>query len=267
MQDRFVGDLIDFAKFGLLHRLAGSGKDRAFRLGVVWYLTPDRGRPAARQTRYLAGAPPNPYAEADPRLFARLRQLLAGRRRRVRHLMPAGLLPAGTAFYDAPLSYQGIPPQRAGDRLGHRVAWLEGALRATARCGLVFLDPDTGLAPPGVLRHERAGLRYAYPDEVRPFLERGQAVVLLQFLTRDGLHAVQVRDYLRKAAEAQPTGAPAPFALWWRRGASVAFLVLPASRVQAALLQRRVRILLATPWGRLLSPSPELCTLPGAGEG
>jgi hypothetical protein len=113
------------------------------------------------------------------------------------------------------------------------------------------------LAPPGVLRHERAALRYAYPDEVRPFLERGQAVVLLQFLTRDGPHAVQVRDYLRRAAESQPAGAPAPFALWWRRGASVAFLVLPAQRSQAALLQRRVRNLLATPWGRLFTPPLE----------
>jgi hypothetical protein len=254
MQDRFVGDLIDFVKLGLLRRLAGSGKDRAFRLGIVWYLTPDTGRPAARHTRYLSGPGPSPYAEADPRLFARLRQLVAGRRRRVRYLMAAGVLPAGTAFYDAPLSYRGIRPHQVEDRLGHRAAWLEGALRATARCTLVFLDPDNGLAPPGVLRHERAGLRYAYPDEVRPFLQRGQAVVLLQFLTRDGPHAGQVRDHLRKAAEAQPTGAPAPFALWWRRGASVAFLVLPASRGQAALLQRRVRILLATPWGRLFGP-------------
>jgi hypothetical protein len=254
MQDRFAGDLIDFAKLGLLRRLAGLGRDRAFRLGVVWYLTPDTGPPTTRHTGYLALAPPNPWTEADPRLFSRLRQLVAGRRRRVRHLTAAGVLPAGTAFYDAPLSYQGLPPRRAEARLGHRAAWLEGALRATARCGLVFLDPDTGLAPPGVLRHERAALRYAYPDEVRPFLERGQAVVLLQFLTRDGPHAVQVRDHLRKAAEAQPAGAPAPFALWWRRGASVAFLVLPAHRAQAALLQRRVRCLLATPWGRLFPP-------------
>jgi hypothetical protein len=258
MQDRFVGDLIDFAKLGMLRRLAGSGKDRAFRLGLVWYLTPDTSRPAARHTRYLSGPVPNPYTQADPHLFARLRQLVAGRRRRVRHLMAAGLLPAGTAFFDAPLSYQGIPPQRAEDRLGHRAAWLEGALRATARCTLVFLDPDTGLAPPGVRRHERAGLRYAYPDEVRPFLERGQAVVLLQFLTRDGPHAGQVGDHLRRAAATLPAGAPAPFALWWRRGASVAFLVLPSSRVQAALLQRRVRILLATAWGRLFGPPLEL---------
>jgi hypothetical protein len=257
MQDRFVGDLVDFAKLGLLSRLAGRGRDRAFRLGVVWYLTPDAGRPATRHTRYLDGAAPNPYAESDPRLFARLRQLLGERRRRVCHLMAAGLLPADTAFYDAPLSYEGTRPRRAEDRLVSRLAWLGGALECTAHCGLVFLDPDTGLAPPGVLRHERAALRYTYPDELRPFLGRGQAVVLPQFLTRDGPHADQVREYLRRAAAALPTGAPAPFALWWRRGASVAFLVLPASRGQAALLQRRVRELLATPWGRLFATPME----------
>jgi hypothetical protein len=254
VQDRFTGDLIDFAKVGLLRRLAGSARDRAFRLGVVWYLTADAGPATARYTRYLALSPPNPYAEADPRLFARLRRLVAGGRRGVRHLMAAGVLPAGTAFYDAPLSFVGIPPHGVEDRLRYRAAWLDGALRATARCGLVFLDPDTGLAPPGVLRQQRAGLRYAYPDEVRPFLGRGQAVAVIQFLTRDGPHAGQVPGHLRRAAAVLPPGSPPPFALWWRGGASVAFLVLPASRGQGVLLLRRARATLASAWGRLFAP-------------
>jgi hypothetical protein len=86
---------------------------------------------------------------------------------------------------------------------------------------------------------------------------KGSSVVLLQFLTREGPHAAQVREHLRRASAALPPGAPARFALWWRRGASVAFLVLPASRGQAALLHRRVQDLLATPLGRLFAPPLE----------
>jgi hypothetical protein len=34
--------------------------------------------------------------------------------------------------------------------------------------------------------------------------------------------------------------------MWWRGGASAAFLILPASRGQAALLRRRARAMLAS---------------------
>ena len=39
MQDRYVGDIGDFGKYGLLRALCG----RDLYLGVVWYLIPDEG--------------------------------------------------------------------------------------------------------------------------------------------------------------------------------------------------------------------------------
>jgi hypothetical protein len=41
MQDRYVGDVGDFAKYALLRRLCGQPGERAIRLGVVWCLFPD----------------------------------------------------------------------------------------------------------------------------------------------------------------------------------------------------------------------------------
>src|SRR5690348_3816657 len=41
MQDRYVGDVGDFAKYGLLRRLTGRAGERKVRLGVVWCLFPD----------------------------------------------------------------------------------------------------------------------------------------------------------------------------------------------------------------------------------
>ena len=41
MQNRYVGDVGDFAKYALLRRLAGSLEERPIRLGIVWCLYPD----------------------------------------------------------------------------------------------------------------------------------------------------------------------------------------------------------------------------------
>ena len=43
MQDRFVGDIGDFGKYGLLRTLAGiePKAEPGYRLGVVWYLRPE----------------------------------------------------------------------------------------------------------------------------------------------------------------------------------------------------------------------------------
>jgi hypothetical protein len=66
MKNQYVGDLIDFAKYGLLRALAGAGGERLFRLGLVWYLTPDDGRDDGGRIHYLSEPRPNPYSRADP---------------------------------------------------------------------------------------------------------------------------------------------------------------------------------------------------------
>ncbi len=44
MQDRYVGDVGDFGKYGLLRALSGPFKSEAvLSLGMVWYLVPDQG--------------------------------------------------------------------------------------------------------------------------------------------------------------------------------------------------------------------------------
>lgn len=44
MQDRYVGDIGDFGKYGLLRALCAHD----LSLGVVWYLVPDESRPGRR---------------------------------------------------------------------------------------------------------------------------------------------------------------------------------------------------------------------------
>jgi hypothetical protein len=243
MKNQYVGDLSDFAKFGILRALAGAGRQQVFRLGVVWYLTPDHGG-GGRHIEYLSEPRPNRYSAADPHLYGRLRHVVHRLGRDVRHVQAAGILPARTAFYSEPLTFPQIPPRRVADRLRQRGAWLEGALAAMTRCDLVFVDPDSGLAPPGVRGHTDAGPRYAFLDELRSFVDVGKTVVVIQFFRRDVPRAEQIRQRVHEIRAAIPGEAP-PLALWWRQRVSLAFLVVHATPEQAVILRGRAQRLLS----------------------
>jgi hypothetical protein len=243
MKNQYVGDLSDFAKYGILRALAGVGRQRVFRLGVVWYLTPNHGG-GGRHIEYLSEPRPNRYSKADPRLYGRLRHVVHRLGRDVRHVQAAGVLPARTAFYSEPLTFTQIPPRRVADRLQQRGAWMEEALTAMNRCDLVFLDPDNGLAPPGVRRHTDAGTRYAFLDELRPFVGLGKAVVVIQFFRRDVARSEQIRQRAQEIRAVIPGGLPS-LALWWRHRVSLVFYVVPATQEQSMILRGRVQRLLS----------------------
>lgn len=85
MQNRYAGDIGDFAKYGLL-RAIREGK----RLGIAWYLNPDRG-PAGdgRHIEYLDD--PDRFRSLDPELFDILGDLVPDHRR-VATLEQSGIL-------------------------------------------------------------------------------------------------------------------------------------------------------------------------------
>lgn len=104
MQNRYVGDVGDFVKYGLLRAIRGlTGKgalDRAPSapgfaakpLGVAWYLHPDAG-PAGDggHTAYLKE--PEEWRHLDPELFDSLKKLIgAGTRRAVKTIQESGIL-------------------------------------------------------------------------------------------------------------------------------------------------------------------------------
>ena len=75
---QYFVDLSDFAKFSVRRALTGVGRQQAFRLGVVWYLTTDQGRDG-RHIHYLSEPRPNRYSVADAHLYGRLHRILLQR--------------------------------------------------------------------------------------------------------------------------------------------------------------------------------------------
>jgi hypothetical protein len=155
MRDRFVGDVGDFGKYGLLRVLSG----RDLRLGVLWYFVGDR------MTHYLEQ--PGKFRDCDEKLFDTLRVLVGGCQRSVATVEKRKILPRDTVFFREP-----VPPQAE-----MRQAWLDCALKKTRDCGVVFLDPDNGLAD-APFGEGRISPKHAYYEELEPFLRREQSLIL-----------------------------------------------------------------------------------------
>ena len=95
MQDRYVGDIGDFYKFGLLRRLVGPPVGR---LGVVWYRTVDETHNS--DGKFVDYLDVKDLRGADERLFDCLADLVRSGRRSVAALESSGVLPVGTRFHN-----------------------------------------------------------------------------------------------------------------------------------------------------------------------
>ena len=139
MRDCYVGDIGDFAKYGLL-RAIGKGK----RLGVAWYLCGDpevNNMGDGRHTAYLQR--PDKWRHLDPGLFDSLKNLIDEKRRSVAEIEQSGIL-GGADFASEPVDVSQVSVR---ERESWRRAWFERVQNALSACDLVFADPDNGLYP------------------------------------------------------------------------------------------------------------------------
>ena len=246
MQNRYVGDIGDFVKFGLLRAL-GQGH----RLGIAWYLCRDETHNRdGRHVDYLKDC--DRWRHLDPQLFYGLREIVCQGERSVRRVEVSGLLP-NAAFSSAPLDFKG----RASDRSDARRAWFQDALAELRGCSIVFADPDNSLC-------EIANYRWADRDAWKrmPLSEAldmaaGRPAVVYHHNNRaPGGHAAQIQHWLCRL---KASGADA-LALYWRKYSQRTFFVIRPTRE----IEERLRMFEGK-WATILCsdrhPACELHTL------
>ncbi len=292
MQNRYVGDLGDFGKYGLLrclclpvrtvedqtltpslgwptvvdnHRdiasFAGStiplwppeeaDSNQSLTVGVVWYLVPDETHNSdGKHVHYLDPSAYNQerYRDCDPTLYDTLREIVRSNRRSVSSIRDYQVLPWGTRFYEAALHFD--RPDNQGHytrehRVARRKAWLQDALKLTAGCDIVFVDPDNGLEVQ-VDPYQRRGPKYAFFDELLPYLERDQSLVIYHHLGRQSSAWDQIRERLTQIK--CKLGREA-FALLYHRGSARVFFIVPAPRHRANLVCK-AEMLMQSSWSR-----------------
>jgi hypothetical protein len=245
MQNQYIGDVVDFGKYGLLRHLAGLFDDGPrLRLGVLWYLVPDGGRQnGARGVGYLKDSVALPYRRCDAALYDRLRAIVRAGRRSVDAIRTSGLLPPDTVFVDDMLRFGTLGDSKRAER---RSQWMVANVQRTASCDLVFVDPDNGLECGKTAPTSRNGPRYAFLNELQAIVFRRQTLVLYQDTSRKRVPGREIQHGLEMIDELG-RGVP-PMALRFR-GRSCAFFVYPAAE-HHPLVTKRIASLLATPWSR-----------------
>ena len=259
MQNRYVGDIGDFGKYGLLRSLSGltetPNTDCPIRLGVVWYLHPDESHNSdGKFTRYLCDTASNrsKFCVCDPPLYEILRALVAGNSRHVIAVRHSGALPDSTAFYECTLPY--TPRASLTSRQSAREGWINSALEATAAADLVFFDPDNGTSEREQDRWRKRGRKHVFCEELRPFWDRGQSIVIYHHLGRHHRAVDQIK-HIAGTLRSNLGLSRRPWSLRYRRGTARAFLVVAQQRHES-ILERRLRDFLASPWGTTHSRLP-----------
>jgi len=188
MQDRYVGDIGDFVKMGLLRSIM-NGR----RLGLAWYRFPNESHNKdGRHIDYLAQ--PNRYAELDPELFSHLGKVVLNSRT-IDSLLP--LLPNAISYAES-LDISAVPVRQRRD---WRRAWFLKGLSALHNCDIIFADPDNGLVDNDDRRKGRWAFGKQIPlDEVHALATGRCAVIYHHNSRRAGGHDAEVDHWLDQIA-------------------------------------------------------------------
>lgn len=254
MQNRYVSDLGDFGKYGLLRALCRSNDSSSpeLSLGVVWYLVPDESHNAdGKFIRYLDHSPKNDrqFRQCDPELYDALVDIIHKKARNVSSIRKCNIMPPGTVFYEEHLYFDGTPANSPGarrKRTAYRNGWVQDALSATKDCDIIFIDPDNGLEA-GTKRYQKLGPKYVFFDELEPYCKREQSLIIYHHTSRRGTAEEQVREHLAQIDER--LNSSSTFALLYHRGSSRAFLVVPSEK-HKTILTEKVEQFMQGPWSQ-----------------
>jgi hypothetical protein len=186
MQNRFVGDIGDFGKYGLLNFICRNGeksKER-FRLGINWYLfQPD---PNDREMRldhgnfigYLKPSRINEqkFRTCDPNLYCKLQTIVDANIRKVSTIEKINILPSGTCFFSKLISYNYTKDKE--NRLRYRDSWIDESLNMLSSCNLIFYDPDNGIEIESVKKHHKRAGKYVFYDEISNYYNKCKSLII-----------------------------------------------------------------------------------------
>jgi hypothetical protein len=225
MQNRYVGDVGDFAKYALLRRLVGRAGEQPVRVGVVWCLYPDENH------------------NGDGRHISYLRQLeFEG----LDAIAEEEILPRGTVFCDAVTRLPDAKSSTRESRLQHRASWVEDCFRLTRASEIVFFDPDNGIEVASVPKRDPKAGKYIYWDELEPFWRRGQALLIYHHLNRTKPAAEQVAE-LGARLRSRFVGALVKPLVFRRGSCRVFWLVCPLTPLGREI-ERRANAFLSDGW-------------------
>ena len=114
---------------------------------------------------------------------------------------------------------------------------------------MVFLDPDNGFEVK-VAPYEPRGPKYAFFDELAPFAEREQSLIVYHHIGRQSSATDQIKSKFNQIEERLGRTS---LALLYHRGSARAFFLIPADKHRDAMVSI-VEYFLDSPWRRHFEP-------------
>lgn len=176
MQDRYVGDVGDFGKYGLLNEICKKSNG-GVRLGINWFYVTreEKQRGDGRYIGYLSdeNKDSRKYAACFPDLYDKLKGIVNGRRS-IKEIEKGLILPKETIFYSKPL----LPRENPSEREEDRKNWLGESLSQLKSADIIFLDPDNGIQTDKVRKTQIKATKYVFKDEIKEYYERGKSLII-----------------------------------------------------------------------------------------
>jgi hypothetical protein len=173
MQNRYVGDIGDYVKLGILRALSPG-----YHLGVAWWLFPDEVHNAdGRHIGYLQR--PEQWRHFDPDLFDALGQIVSSGWRDIRALETANIIPRAVFASDV------IPCKGpVASRRQARQQWFKTVQRTLEGADLVFIDPDNGFEPAGYSHGSSKAGKSILLSELHELARPGRCLIVYHHHTR-----------------------------------------------------------------------------------
>ena len=215
MQDRYVGDIGDFGKIGLLKALQAQG----LSIGVNWYcIEPmdaerkEDGTYKQEDGKYLI---PEKLQVCDTSLAEKLTKIAKSDHRSIRSLEQGNFIP-NARYYSEPVTGAG------------REEWHKKALDLLKGLDIVFVNPDNGMLVKSVGKRSAKSIKYTFYEEVADYIRQDQSVLIYNHRSRK-----QEDVYFRELCEKleRITGVPESkiLKITFSRSSIRDYLAVPAS--------------------------------------
>lgn len=190
MQNRYVADIGDFGKYGLLNFIS---KETNLKLGMNWYLFEPNDKEKKKQsvdgkfidylffgTKHYKGKITKKYAQkiinTDEVLYKKLQRIIIdwldtkGNRTVIR-IEDNEILPKRTIYFKDLLNNT------------NRTIWLANSIKKLYECKIIFFDPDNGIDFNG----EDKSPKHIYLDEIEAYYKNGKSLVIYQHANRNNI--------------------------------------------------------------------------------
>jgi hypothetical protein len=172
MQNRYVADIGDYGKYGLLKYIC----DSKLKLGIHWCLHPDENHnDDGKYISYLDK--PEEYEIYDNELYSQLQKIIKdwksskcdSKNRAVNLIENKILNKYNISFYSKELNNKLL-----------RDKYLNDSKEALKKAEIIFFDPDTGFEVKSVTKMDKKAYKYVFFEELKKFNENGQSLIVYQ---------------------------------------------------------------------------------------